>query len=87
MMKALLAMKPGNNRQLSGVAWHQICLTLPCDNTANLSLGTRVMSLKKQYLKTRAVCKVTFRINKPAEWEADGDATNGVDGETFIVRV
>ena len=24
------------------------------------------MSLKKQYLKTRPVCKVTFRIGKPA---------------------
>ncbi|MBU0654895.1 MAG: isoamylase early set domain-containing protein [Gammaproteobacteria bacterium] len=102
------------------------------------------MSLKKQYLKTRPTCKVTFRISKEAaqsaqqvflvgdfngwneqatpmtplksgefstvleldtdtqeyhfrylydgsrwenDWEADGYATNGVDGENSIVRV
>lgn len=102
------------------------------------------MSLKKQYLKTRPVCKVTFRISKAAArsaqaihlvgdfngwdaqatpmtalrsgeftvvveldtatpeyqfrylydgtqwenaWEADGYATNGIDGENAIVRV
>lgn len=102
------------------------------------------MSFKKQYLKTRPACKVTFRISKEAaqsaqqvflvgdfngwneqatpmnplksgefstvlelgtdtpeyqfrylydgsrwenDWEADGYATNGVDGENSIVRV
>ncbi len=102
------------------------------------------MSLKKQYLKTRPACKVTFRIRKEEaqlaqtvhlvgdfngwdtqatpmsalksgeftvvlelktatpeyqfrylydgsrwgnDWEADGYATNGVDGENSIVRV
>ncbi|UOG91365.1 MAG: isoamylase early set domain-containing protein [Candidatus Thiothrix sulfatifontis] len=102
------------------------------------------MSLKKQYLKTRPACKVTFRVHKSAaqaaatihlvgdfnawdaqatpmtplkngefttvleldtatpqyqfrylhdgcrwenDWEADGYATNGVDGENSIVRV
>ncbi|EIJ33694.1 isoamylase early set domain-containing protein [Thiothrix nivea] len=102
------------------------------------------MSLKKQYLKTRPVCKVTFRISKEAarsaqaiylagdfnawdaeaipmtplksgeftavleletatpeyqfrylydgeqwenEWEADGYAVNGIDGENSVVRV
>jgi len=100
--------------------------------------------IKKQYLKTRPVCKATFRISKEAaqsaksihlvgdfngwdaqlspmsalksgeftllveldttqpeyqfrylydgsrwenDWEADGYATNGVDGENSIVRV
>lgn len=100
--------------------------------------------LKKQYLKTRPVCKVTFRISKEAaqaaqnialvgdfndwdaqatpmsalksgefsavveldtatpeyqfrylydgsrwenDWDADGYATNGVDGENSIVRL
>ncbi|MGB5599480.1 isoamylase early set domain-containing protein [Thiothrix lacustris] len=100
--------------------------------------------LKKQYLKTRPICKVTFRIHKTAaqsasgialvgdfngwdtqatpmtalkngeftavleldtgmseyqfrylydgsrwenDWEADGYAVNGVDGENSIVRV
>lgn len=100
--------------------------------------------LKKQYLKTRPICKVTFRVSKPAtqsareialvgdfngwdvqatpmtalkngeftavleldtgtpeyqfrylydgerwenDWEADGYATNGVDGENSIVRL
>ena len=100
--------------------------------------------LKKQYLKTRPACKVTFRISKPAaqsaheialvgdfngwdaqatpmtalksgefsvvmeldtatpeyqfrylydgsrwenDWEADGYATNGVDGENSVVRL
>lgn len=101
------------------------------------------MSLKKQYLKNRPVCKVTFRVSKAAarssgsihlvgdfnawdaqampmtalksgeftsvlelgsgqeyqfryvygdgswenDWDADGYAANGLDGENSIVRV
>ena len=50
------------------------------------------MSLKKQYLKSRPVCKVTFRLSKEAAPEAAqvhlvGDFNNWLTSETPMKRL
>ena len=44
---------------------------IPKDNKSDLILKKKTMSIKKQYLKSESVCKLTFKVSKEQAQDAE----------------